>query len=505
MKRLFILTTTAVVTLIPAAVLSMTGATRETVGVHDDWTASVLQEGKLRLCYAETKLVAPAKARQGLGDVRLQVTSRSLSDGSDMARLTKDPDSSDMEIALTIGSGQLVPLNRLEKFVKHMKAGEAAKIEMILRRKTDGTTLGTYSLRGFTKAYDEASKICSPRRYWDHYKEPVRVSNISAVVEPSLYSEFSFSGPFFTAKSFGGSFNALFRLSFEWAKARVTVRAVPRDSDDTDLAGYLGPVPNPEGIFRYGSNRLEFYIDHELYDVYPTAGVRTNEVTGACFDPETKRLRLLMSSWDGGATIAGDDIVVYSDPHAGVVGEPVSLGRGIASMVDCSDNESAWQWGGSFYPCVCAGRAANDQYRSRLKEVIREIGRLSSRKSGASLFNLLFDIAGLEPWLQWDDGTDLDVQRFESSKFEVVVITHEDHLNAFNCDQTVFVRRLVDEYFVPVYEAAASSKGFKKVEIHGFSDADVLDITLCVERCYSWGRYERMTKNLTDWWREGRR
>ena len=502
MKRLLMITAAALATLMPAVALSMTWASRETVSVYDDWTAIVLQEGDLRVCYAETKLIPPAKATQGLGDMRLQVTSRSLGDGSTMVQLTKDPDSFDMEISVKIGSTLALPLKRLvnpmrsffagdvadfyAKLVEDMKAGEAAKVEMALTRDTDGAAVGAYSLRGFSDAYGQASKICSPSRYGDRYKDPVTVSGISAEVNPSVYSEFSFTGPFFGRSN------------------KVTVRAVPDDPEDPNIAGYMAPELVPSGIFTYGAQRLEFYRDQELVDVYP--GHYRTEILGVCYDPETIRLRLLLNFWSGSATIPGQDRVVYFDRNAGtIVGESVSMVEGTPTMVDCSDDESSWEWDASFFPCVCAGRATNSEYRPRLAEIVREISRLSERSSGASLYNLFFDIARLEPWVRWDAGTDLDVQRFESSKFEVVVITHEDHLDVYNSDQITFVRRRADDYFVPVHKAGVSSKAFNTLTIHGFVHDEVLDVTMCVDDCNWWGRHERVTKNVGDWWREGKR
>lgn len=508
MQRLVILATTALATLIPAMALSMPGASIETVGVYGDWTSHVLGEGKLRLCYAETKLIPPSEATQGLGDARLQVTGRSVGVASDMVRLTRDTDSLDMEIRVKIGSADAFPLKMLAnpmpgyslrdfadfygKLVEDMKVGEAAKVDIELGRATDGVSVGNFSLVGFTEAYEEAGNNCSVRRYRDRHKDPVAVSGISVVAEPSLYSEFSFSGPL-----------------FRWSKreSRITIRALPDNPDNSAIRGYLRGYPNapgtfPEGIFLYGSDRLAFYADGKLVDVYP-GGFR-NGVDGVCFDPESDRLRLLMHSWSGGAPDPARDIVLYSDHDNTLVGETISWLDGGPTPVDCSDDESVWEWNGSFFPCLCAGKAADNEYNTRVKEVLAEIGRLSSR-SRAWLHNLLIDIARLQPWVQWDIHTDLEVQRFESSKFEVVVVTYQDHLNVYRCAETIFVRRLGDEYHVPVYGVGRYAAGRNTVQIHGFVDDDVLDVTLCVEDCDArWGETDRVTKNLREWWREKR-
>ena len=500
MKRLFFFATTALATLIPTLAMSMAAASRETVGVHDDWTTHILREGKLRLCYAETKLIPPKDVAHGLGDVRLQVTSRSLGTASDMYRLQTHPDSPDMDITVAIGSTRTVQLKSAKnaigesnidyfhaKLVEQMKAGETAKSEMELTRDRDGASLGTGSLRGFTEAYDDASKICSTnesgRRYGDRYKDPVTTSALSAVVEPSVYAEFSFTGPFFGKH-----------------ENRVTVRAVP--SGHRNIGSYLEPKPVPESIFRYGSDRLVFYKDGD--QIHDGFGAYRTDVRGICFDPESERLRLLMDFWHGGASDPGQDVVFYFDPASGIVSESVSNIEGSPSLFDCSDAESVWADDGSFLPCLCAGKADNNEYRSRLENMVLELDRLSHRTSGAPFHNLLLDIGRLEPWVQWDALTTLDVKRFESSKFEVVVITYRDHTDVYRCNQITFVRRLPDEYFVPVYEAGVSSKAFNTLTIHGFVDTEVLDLTMCVDDCDWWGRHDRVTKNVGDWWQEAR-
>ncbi len=500
MQRLVILTTTALATLIPAMAMSMPGASIETVGVYGDWTSHVLGEGKLRLCYAETKLIPSSEVTQGLGDVRLQVTGRSLGEASDMARLTRDAGSLAMEIRVKIGSAKDFPLKMLAnpmpdfadfyaKLVEDMKAGEAAKVDIELGGASDGVSVGNFSLRGFTEAYQEAGNHCSVRRYRERHKDPVTVSDISVVVEPSLYSEFSFNGPF-----------------FPWStrKSRVTIRGLPDPRDDYNVSRYLnapdGPVPS--GIFWYGSNRLAFYADGRLVDVIP--GSYKNTVTGVCFDPESDRLRLLMNYWSGGAPDPGYDIVLYSGHNYILVEETTSHVDSGPELVDCSDDESVWEWDDSFFPCLCAGKAADNEYHTRVKEVLAEIGRLS-RRSRAWLQNLLPDIARLQPWVQWDIYTKLEVQRFESSKFEVVLVTYQDHLNSDQCAETLFVRRLGDEYHVPVYEVVGGEAShFNTVQIHGFVDDEVLEVTLWVEGRYGWEKTERVTKNLRKWWREKR-
>ena len=44
----------------------------DTMGVYDDWSVHLLQDGGIRVCYAETKLVPSQEAGSGLGDLRFR-------------------------------------------------------------------------------------------------------------------------------------------------------------------------------------------------------------------------------------------------------------------------------------------------------------------------------------------------------------------------------------------------------------------------------------------------
>lgn len=99
----------------------------------------------------------------------------------------------------------------------------------------------------------------------------------------------------------------------------------------------------------------------------------------------------------------------------------------------------------------------------------------------------------------------MDVQRFESSSFEVVAINYEDREKLYGSSQTIFLRRVGDGYWVRVHVAPESSKGFHKATIHGFVDKDVLDLTMNIEEWSYWGKLERVRKNIREWWREADR
>ena len=180
---------------------------REQLGIYDDWSVHRLQDGDLRVCYAETKLVSPREVENGLGDVRLQVTSRSLGRSSDMIRVTPTSEFSDNDYHVMIDSKLAFWVNSLtsmpEEFdhtrvVNQMIAGEAAKGEMVLWNDSDSTSAGVFSLRGFTTAYNSVKQLCPKPRETRAVPQPIGVSDISVDWGPPVrYSEFTVTGPFF--------------------------------------------------------------------------------------------------------------------------------------------------------------------------------------------------------------------------------------------------------------------------------------------------------------------
>ena len=205
---------------------------REQLGIYDDWSVHRLQDGDLRIYYAETKLVSPREVENGLGDVRLQVTSRSLSGSSDMIRVT--PDFSDNDYHVMIDSTPAFWVNSLTSrpmrfrhtsVVNQMKAGEATKGAMVLWNNPDSTSAGVFSLRGFTTAYNSVEQLCPKPRETRAVPQPIGVSDISVDWGPSVrYSEFTVTGPFFQS-----------------LKAdRIKIRAVPSEyaHDDFGIGAY---------------------------------------------------------------------------------------------------------------------------------------------------------------------------------------------------------------------------------------------------------------------------
>ena len=490
-------------TLLVAVVVSPLTAqeSREQFGIYDDWSVHSLQDGDLRFCYAETKLVSPREVENGLGDVRLQVTGRSLIESSDMIRITPTSEFFfDNDNYVMIDSRQAFWVNSLismpEAFnhtsaVNQMIAGEAAKGEMVLWNDSDSTSAGVFSLRGFTTAYNSVKQLCPKPRATRAASQPIGVSDISVDRGPPVrYSEFTVTGPFFQS-----------------LKAdRIKIRAVPAEYADFEIGHYAKEENySPQGIFTYGSQRLEFYHDGALIGVV-NGGFHSNYIRGACLDPETGLLKIVMFSWSGGATDPGTTSVVYFDSNKRIIQKTVAWSEGGVPTFHCSEGESSWQWGGHFLPCQCVGRVARDAYSITLDEVVRKIPRFYPDKDGGqkrieidTFSSLLSQISRIESFTQWDATSSLDVQRFESSRFMVAVITYEDHVNVYNCEQTTYVRGRTDDFWVPVYTAPVSSKAFHTLEIHGFIDDENLDITMCVANCGWWGKHDRVTKNVVEW------
>lgn len=490
---------TTLVLLVAVEVSPLTAQeSREQLGIYDDWSVHRLQDGDLRVCYAETKLVSPREVENGLGDVRLQVTSRSLGRSSDMIRVTPTSEFSDNDYHVMIDSKLAFSVHYLtsrpEEFrhasaVNRMIGGDAAKSEMVLWNNSDSTSAGVFSLRGFRTAYNSIKQLCPKPRA----QQPIGVSDISVDWGPPVrYSEFTVTGPFFQS-----------------LKAdRIKIRAVPSEHahDDSGIGVYAkNEEGSPLGIFTYGSQRLEFYHDGALIDVLH-GGHRRNGINGACLDPETGLLKIVMHSWDGGATDPGITSVVYFDPNKRIIQKTVAWLDGYVPTHLCSGGESSWQWGGHFLPCQCIGRAVSDAYSPTLDKVVLNIPRFKPDNDGVqrrikidTFSSLLSRIARIEPFTQWDTTSSLDVQHFESSRFTVAVITYTDRLNVYNCEQTTYVRGRTDDFWVPVYAAGVSSKGFHTLKIHGFIDDENLDIDMCVANCDWWGKYDRVTMNVEEW------
>ena len=470
---------------------------QEAFGIYDDWSVHRLQDGDLRVCYAETRLVSSREVENGLGDVRLQVTSRSLSGSSDMIRVSPTSVFSSsgsyamIDTTLAFRVDALTPMEfDHTSVVNQMKASEASKGEMVLWRDSDSTSAGVFSLRGFTTAYNSVGQLCPAPQETRAATRSISVSDVSVEWWPAQYSEFNVTGPFFRMQQ----------------ADRIKIRAVP--SEFAEFLGFTRDTENgsPPGAFTYGSQRLEFYHEGALIDSL-AGGAHSNRVEGACLDPKSGLLKVVMHNWDGGATDPGTVSVVYFGPDKRIIAETVSWYGLEVPMLLCSEGESSWQWGAHFTPCLCVGRAAGDAYSTTMNDVVGEIRRINRKNGGAqtridrdAFSSLLAQISRIEPFTEWDATSSLDVQRFESPGFTVVAIAYRDYAYVSNSVQTTYVRRRDDVYWIPVFSEEGSLKAFNPLKIHGFIDDNTLEISKCAAWCDSpEGTYRRVTRNVAEW------
>ncbi|MDE2887473.1 MAG: hypothetical protein OXR72_04605 [Gemmatimonadota bacterium] len=305
-----------------------------------------------------------------------------------------------------------------------------------------------------------------------------------------LASEFTITGPFFQTQK----------------ADRIQIRAVL-----PEWSLYRSPLPGdradirPLDAFTYGSQQLEFFHEEALIDVLK-GGLVTNRIKGACIDPESGRLKVILRSWDGGASDPGETRVIEFDPNKRIIAKTVAWYEGDVPMLRCSEGESSWRWGGRFLSCQCAGRASGDAYSTAMENIVRETGRFNTDVDGAQtridseiFSSLLSRISRLEPFARWDATSSLEVERFESSGFAVAVITYTDHAQVNNCVQITCVRRKTDAFWVPVYVAPVTPKRFNRLKIYGFIDDENLDVHICVAHCGFWEDYDRVTRNVAEW------
>ena len=459
------------------------------LGVYDNWSVRVLRYDKIRFYYAETKFSPSQSAEPQFSDLRLQVASRSLSGESDVVRFTRESASFDKEICVTIDSTLACEANPFASMdfgdssvVDYMRARETATGEIVLKRNdTDSTSVGVFSLRGFTAAYNAIEKQCTNPPTKRASPQSISVSDISVVDGSPPYAEFSVTGPFFQNQR----------------SDRIKIRVVQSESATDEGFWNLADI-DPRSFFSYGGVRLEVY--HEGALVFAESYNRLVDLQRACLDPDSGRLKIVIRWWSGGASSPGYTMVLYDDPSEGIVSELVAKHEGGVTLFHCSDGESSWQWDRHFLPCQCVGRATNTDYYSVIDDVVREIDRYNIDRPGdvridTDAFSALVSrISRLEPFTRWDGDSSLDLQRFESSKFTVALITYYDHANVYNNVQTTFVRRRTDDFWVPVHGAHT----FYAVEIHGFVDEEKLDISMC-DDCSRWRGYDRISRNAGEW------
>ena len=345
---------------------------------------------------------------------------------------------------------------------------------------------GNVELRGevgYWRLYDMAMAL----RPVELTGQTVTISKMSLVEGPPVHFEFTITGPFFDAD----------------AADRLTIRGI-HDGSDIDPLNHLPPESewdNLDGTLMNGARQLEFYRGEELVST-TYGGARITYLSGVCIDPDSQRLRITFDRWNGEATIGASTNVFYARPGNGIADYRISwVDRFPDNTFDCAEGQKlVWTRDESFHPCRCAGRLKGEDYVSALT-AIGSASSLENPISKADFTALLARIDVARPYIDQDQNADLKIQRYESSKFEVVVITYKEDVNLYVDQQTIFVRRVRGGEWVRVHDALVTSKGLHEATIHGFVDEEVLDLSMNPDGSGYWPRWERVKKNLEEWMR----
>lgn len=163
------------------AATSAFAQTQANVGVHKDWSVFVAGEGASKNCWIVSRPTAKSATRGGKkvsvnrGDIFLMVSVRP-SDGvkNEVSFFAGYPFKAGSEVRITVGSDRLTmftgdgDLGEIawlpsagddDTAVSRFRAGSKAKVQGESKRGT--TTVDTFSLSGFTAAFDSAKKKCS--------------------------------------------------------------------------------------------------------------------------------------------------------------------------------------------------------------------------------------------------------------------------------------------------------------------------------------------------------
>lgn len=171
---------TGVVAVVVAMLLPLSDGMAQTqtrVGKQTDWAIFEAGEGGQKVCWiatAPTKSVAKRGGKTvqvNRGDIFLMVAVRPA-DGAqnEVSFLSGYPFKNDSKVKASVGSQNFEMFTvgenawmssnaKDEEIVAAFRRGSDARIEGVSARGT--TTLDTFSLRGFTAAFEQAKKLCS--------------------------------------------------------------------------------------------------------------------------------------------------------------------------------------------------------------------------------------------------------------------------------------------------------------------------------------------------------
>ena len=444
--------------------------------IHGDWTTYVIEDRGLRLCFAETEPMAPAGGALPADTPALLLTHRAAR-GPAMVRLAMDDDRTYelMAGAESVGRFQLyygtIVMGPQSSAVEELLSSEASGLALKLRDANDeDVALARYSSQGLRDAYKAIRHACPERES----PNDVRVRGEVVRVQPHV--EIGFTGPFAEAGS----------------NERFSVRIYPSQPVDEEdwpedrLASFAvgdGRFPDLRNV-----DRVEHLRGEELLGE-PSGPTYLLDFWGVCLDPGSGRIRTLFESWSGSASTPSRISTRGFDPERGLVANTLADTETAPISLDCSSGEALW--GELFRPCSCS--AGYERRRDELVESIREAVTESESEGevGEEAFsNLLARIDELLPFLYWDAHAHLEVDKFSSSEYSIVVLTYFSQASYWSSFQHMFVRRPTEHSWGHLYDAPMSSRYFGAAEVHRFVGEGILELEMCTDYCASRVRVE---------------
>jgi invasion protein IalB len=162
----------AVFLLAPMAVSAQQrpAAQPQRLGTHQAWTAATHQEGGQKVCYAFTRAARSEGASQGRGPVTLTVTHRP--NGRDQVAVSAGvPYARGAEVVMEIGSQEFRSYATVQssaffqggqQVIGALRGGRDAEVRSPAQAGR-GAVTDTFSLSGFTAAYNAISRECPER------------------------------------------------------------------------------------------------------------------------------------------------------------------------------------------------------------------------------------------------------------------------------------------------------------------------------------------------------
>jgi hypothetical protein len=138
------------------------------IGKFEDWTAATHPESGQTVCYAFTRALSSQPAQSGRGDVVLTVTERaSLRDAVAISAGFTYPSTASVNVTADSATFEFYTSQR-SAFARdgHAVVGAFQKAGKVVAKSPspkNTTVTDTFSLRGFTAAYNAIVKACAPK------------------------------------------------------------------------------------------------------------------------------------------------------------------------------------------------------------------------------------------------------------------------------------------------------------------------------------------------------